>query len=272
MVLPARIGFCSGQPKSGTSFLQRVIDAHPDMVCPSECHLYYLMNGLITLLKQHNDLVRDNARATAQADDGVYFVQNDLAQAFSMLVKRLAMRNQGDDDCKWSMLKDNGIPYTFENYRRIFPNARFVFVVRDPRSVACSSWYSNLRHEPDFEKRAGSLDDWCEVVAREWAKMYSTLDAAIHIQEHAQKMLICRYEDMVLDPRETFTRIFNFLSVDATGTVVTQVAEETRFEKQARDPYFRRGGIDAWKEDLTTDCADRALKTAGPLASTFGYT
>ena len=40
-------------------------------------------------------------------------------------------------------------------YYKLFPNSKFIIIVRDPRSVAVSSWYFNLRTEPGFLEKRG---------------------------------------------------------------------------------------------------------------------
>ena len=41
--------FCGGPPKSGTTFLQRILDSHPDIGCSSEDDLQKLLNSFIEL-------------------------------------------------------------------------------------------------------------------------------------------------------------------------------------------------------------------------------
>ena len=46
--------FVSGMNKSGTTFLQMLLNAHPTISCPSEQHFNTLINGVPALVNQYN--------------------------------------------------------------------------------------------------------------------------------------------------------------------------------------------------------------------------
>ena len=46
--------FCFGFPKSGTTYLQMLLNSHPDLSCPSEHQLDEILNKLPSLITEYN--------------------------------------------------------------------------------------------------------------------------------------------------------------------------------------------------------------------------
>lgn len=47
--------FCFGPPKSGTTYLQRMLNSHPEVSCPSEHQFDFLREGFTSLLNNYNN-------------------------------------------------------------------------------------------------------------------------------------------------------------------------------------------------------------------------
>ena len=56
--------FCSGTPKSGTTFLQRMLDAHPEISCPSEQGTSEIAKNLRAFYVGYNDMLKIRDRRT----------------------------------------------------------------------------------------------------------------------------------------------------------------------------------------------------------------
>ncbi|MCA9195796.1 MAG: sulfotransferase, partial [Planctomycetales bacterium] len=120
---------CFGPPKSGTTYLQRLLNAHPQISCPAEHHLDFLLKGMRRLFSEYNRGVALTDRRTGA--QGAFQVNEELFQEFFRdFVFKLA-KAPGSDQKQFG-LHDNEILKQIGFYRRLFPEARFVVIFRHP--------------------------------------------------------------------------------------------------------------------------------------------
>ena len=135
--------FCGGPPKSGTTFLQRILDSHPDIGCSSEDDLQKLLNSFIELHKSYNDkLLRVGQRIGVK---NVPLVESKVFEnlLFNLISDISSNRNQGkkligisDND----FLLSNIIPIL-----KCYINTKVIIIFRNPIDTALSAWDSNHR-------------------------------------------------------------------------------------------------------------------------------
>jgi hypothetical protein len=101
----------------------------------------------------------------------------------------------------------------------IFPDARFVFLVRDGRAVARSLarvdwwerdlvwWYGGT----PSDWRAEGRDPW-EMCARNWVEELEAIEVGLETVP-AEQVRRLRYEDVVREPAPAFDAIANFLGL-----------------------------------------------------------
>ena len=94
-----------------------------------------------------------------------------------------------------------------------------------------------------------------------------------------------RYEDMVLQPQETFTAAMQFVGPpDDPGRIHKAIAFASFDRLQAQEcehgfkekprsavPFFRQGTIGAWRDVLTDDQVNRIIHDHGDVMRRFGY-
>ncbi len=88
-----------------------------------------------------------------------------------------------------------------DNYFKLFPKAKLILIMRDGRAVVESGVKS---FDWDFEKAAY---DWHGSTSR-------IVDFLNENKEHSDNLLLVKYEDMLLNRRDSLKKIYNFLNLD----------------------------------------------------------
>ena len=280
-----------GAPRSGTTLLRFMVDAHPEVAIPPETGFLALGaragDGSVDAREQFFQAVtafppdmpawddfgvpRDAFRAALAAIDP--FTPAAGYRAFYRLyARRFGKPRWGD--------KTPAYCYCMTEIAAVLPEARFVHVIRDGRDV-CLSWRQTwFSPGSRVEEQAAS---WTRFVA-----------AARAQGARCPHYLEIRYEDLILDPAGTLARVCDFIELPfdaamlryyeraperlrehrarrrADGTVVVTAA--VRFAQQratTEPPDPRRVG--AWRATMSADERARFEAVARGLLRELGY-
>ena len=265
-----RLVFCSGLPKSGTTHLQVILNMHPDISCPSECHLSVFLQEVPKMFELHNQKAAFTDQHTVR-QGYPRLDEEDAVTILQQITLLLARKGAQGRNARLYGLKDNRIITNAALYGRMFPGARFVFLVRDPRAIAVSSWYENTRIAPQFEEQEKNLETWSLKVAEIFRDGMGRLIAALNEPDLSRRSLVIRFEDLVQEADATLDSVFAFLGVARDADLVAGIAERTSFEQVRDGPYFRSGTVDSWTEDLGEARSREVLRIAGEYAARFDY-
>ena len=143
---------------------------------------------------------------------------------------------------------------------------RVLYLLRDPRDVAVS--YANHRNgeidttiafmaNPNAVRRSGHVPSFIS----DWSR---------HVQSFKKTEFPCltvRYEDMLATPADSFAAILDFFGIACDSARLEQAIAATRFDAlserestdgyigrhPSRGPFFRRGQVGGWREDLSPE-------------------
>jgi hypothetical protein len=150
--------------------------------------------------------------------------------------------------------------------KEVFPNARFIHLIRDGRAVAYSllrvrwwprhrTWWSGAT--PQELVDAGS--DPYAVSARNWVEDVQAVRAGLR-RVPAGQLLELRYEDLMADPLGQVRRITEFLGLQFTPC----------FEAAVRGLQLRERPV-AWKRHLKPDEVQTVTREQRTLLLELGY-
>ncbi len=283
--------FVVGAPRSGTTLLRLMLDAHPELAIPPETGFLRLMPEL----NGRGDALRESffqavttfpASAPAWSDFQIpagdfharlaeirpFRIAEGVRLFYRLYAARFGKPRWGDKTPLYA--------HHLRAIERLLPEARFIHLVRDGRDAAVSlreRWFSPGR---DIEVQAAFWRDHV-TAAREEGR------ACRHFLE-------VRFEDLVRDPEAALRRICGFAGLEfrpemlrhseraagrleehgtrhtADGGVL--VSHEERLRQQAHsgrppDP----GKIGVWRRELTREEARRFEEIAGGLLAVYGY-
>ena len=218
---PLQEFFILGNPRSGTSLLRNILNAHPSVCVPPECGF------LLWLAPRFTNATWDDATKATFIDEVMCskkfetweLPRTDLeavimparigsyAEAASRVYVAYA-RSRKRTISTWGD-KNNYYIQHIPAIRALFPDARYIHIVRDVRDVACS--YLELGRSTSGSDYYPDLSTDVEQAATEWEANNALIEH--EARGNASNYLLLRYEDLVHSFRSTIGTVFNFLGV-----------------------------------------------------------
>lgn len=174
--------FILSSVRSGSTLLRLLLDGHSQLHAPHELHIRRLK-------------VTSSTKLAGRAMQKLGLERTDLEH---LLWDRVLHRELAKSGKSFIVEKTPSNAFDWQRIVTAWPDARFIFLLRHPASIA-ASW-----HESDPEKR--SLPDATEEALR---YMRAVQEAREGHPGHT-----VRYEDVTADPHTELQRICEFLEID----------------------------------------------------------
>lgn len=297
----------SGTPKSGTTWLQEVINAHPQFLVLHEAHALDLLDA---------EMLRDQLAARSDyfnARTITWLPQPyDPASLGRLLQLALARDLITRFGIAWGadFVADRtpGYAKLYSFLPDLWEDLRVVHIVRHPLDVMASWLFHELNgrrdtsrpgHLPvaaldrinarleagetiapgdfltDGEMAAGAFGHF----ARRWRREQRYVLAALGRGQHQFHVLT--YEELSRDFAAAAGAVFAFLGTDPERTDLARIARESSFRKLSggREPgqasnrsFFRKGVVGDWRSIFTPHQAGFIWRELAEAAGAFGYT
>lgn len=268
------IFFVCGAPKSGTTWLQRVLDAHPEVTCSGEGHFIRRLSAPMSqVISEYNANLVGVANGVYEGRP--YYPQVDQAE-FDDLVRGFILRRlTARAGPQTRFVGDKTPTYTMhlDQLNRLFPGAKIFHIVRDPRDVAVSRMFHSVRAGALEATTIGSEQyrQTLEGAARMWREAVTAVDA--FAAAHPGQVCELRYRDLHDDAVGQIGRLFEFLGASTSEVLVEQVAAQTSFkamsgravgEEDARS-FLRKGLPGDWQKRLDAEGVQFITERCGEL-------
>jgi len=280
-LLAKELFFIGAHPKSGTTWMQAMLNAHPEISCSGEGHLVNRFAPLLEVaLNTHNQLVaRKNGSIFKEFQPFPLFGKQEFGYLLGSAIALMLLRSTDYQHVRVVGEKTPDNVMHFAQLATLFPGAKFVHVLRDGRDCMVSGWFHNLRVNPgETQRRYPGLRDFVAVIANSW-KAFVERGMSFHAA-HQDRCFTVRYEDMVANPRDTMRAVFRFLSVDTSLDIVSRCVDAGRFENMSggrqagsedRSSFLRQGRPENWRQHLTPEDNQAFLAIAGDVMARVGY-
>lgn len=271
--------FCSGFNKSGTTFLQMLLDAHPTINCASEQCLNMFLDFSRQLAEQYQEKLTFFDDTTSR--QGIRFDPDDFRLYTLQHITARMFLYGIQESTTHSGLHDNSISNHVELWDALFPESRFLFIVRDPRQVAVSLWrhIQRMQRLPAYTHLDTSLEYAVRNVLSGWPAHVSKILSFRERQPH--KAHIVSYESLTSQNKQDVLKsVLDFLDADHTDEIIESMFDRTRFDtlkkkEQSDRPkdqgFFYSGKTSSWKETLTQEQQDTFTKQVGEAMQALGY-
>jgi hypothetical protein len=277
------IFFITGRPRSGTTLLRTLFDAHQNIVVPFEC------NFIIDLFPKYGNTKKWSANIKESFLKNLYkqplfnfweIDQKTLREEFLNQPPEMSY----SDVCKFIYLHfkslipkekivligDKNPIYTIHLKRlsKLFPDAKFIHIVRDYKDQISSML------KVDFEK------PFIPSLAFRWK--YFNRIACNFKKEYPEKILFVKYEDFVKSPETEAVRMFNFLGIPFQESILNFYKEKDVFEKiyskEKIEKYHKElfqpittRRIGMWKQNIKENKIEAIETIIGKTADACGY-
>jgi hypothetical protein len=269
----AELFFIGGCSKSGTTWLQQMLNAHPTVACNGEAHFFdALFNHLAQAFRLYNTQIEHSGKAIFDdAHRMPHLTNDDLANSFGSLVDMLLKRIPDLPTSKKGILSHIGekTPKNcqfFGQIAKLCPTARFIHCVRDPRDAITSSWEQGRKVTPEWiESKFIDFHHFCYMQATDWATNASL--GLMYANKNPDRCLVVRYESLKSNTLETMRKVCEHLNIIADRELLCSLIETVRPEGK----HFRKGLIGDWR-NLFDEKDERIVEAAcGDVASDLGY-
>lgn len=198
-------------PRSGSTLLRVVLNSHPELHAPHETHVRRLTVNLTT-------------QPVLAAMQGFGHNRADIEH---ILWDRMLHRELLRSGKKTVVEKTPSNVFVWKRLATCWPDARFVFLMRHPMSIA-RSW-----HEGDPDRRV------MELAVPHTLKYMKALETA----RTSLPGLTVRYEDLTSDPEGQTRRICEFLEIPWDTQMIS-------YGQQNHGDFVK--GIGDWKDKIKT--------------------
>lgn len=273
--------FIGGAAKSGTTWLQLLLDRHPAISCNGEGHFpTYLIPRLIGAMDEYNqDIAWKNQTIFGELPGYPQLDESHIAYLWASAAALQLSAQARSRDVRLIGEKTPDNVRFFGLLAEAFPSAKFLHIVRDGRDCAVSGWFHNLRVSPDWTRETfATMDDYVVALAEEWAANVRT--GCAFGDARPERYLAVRYEDLAVDPVPVLAGVLAFLGAETGSEILAACLGAGSFEaltggrtrgKEDRASFFRKGVPGDWHNHFTTETSRLFEAKAGEWLGRFGY-
>jgi tetratricopeptide (TPR) repeat protein len=256
---PCRLALLCGHPRSGTTLLEQVLDSHPEFISAEET--------MIFLRESFGSLLRGLPPETQMLDALEAASTASLRQArqnYTQCMSRFLGHPLND---RILIDKNPSLTGLAPGFARVFPEAKLLVALRDPRDVCLSCFMQPLplgQGSSTFLTLEGTVQEYVSVMGL-WRAAAPCLEGCF---------LEIRYEDLVADLERVARRALAFLGVGWDPRVLS--FDQHARQKLVRSPTYAavakpisRGAIGRWRH--YQNYLEPWLEILAPLATAFGY-
>lgn len=270
--------FIVGASRSGTTLLRLMLNAHSLIAVPHEMKYFNRAIPLPTLRQWRqpdaapadfdniiDDWLKDRSHSfepigvekVRQAiADGPRNVRAPLEIALQMWARHHGKRLWGE--------KTPNHLYYVDFIVEMFPQARFVYLVRDPRAVVRSM--NNIAFFPDDS--VINAHNWKVAATEGWKRLCRSVDP--------DKRFVLRYESLVSEPDESLRALCTFLAVPFEPDMLDfHERSSSALPQKIRTPNIRKSvdpsSLDKWRDELSDDEVAAIERVCGSPMKHFGY-
>lgn len=251
----ARPLFLIGCPRSGTTFTANLLNSHPEVLMTSETAAFILADDVI---KKARKGVVSGINYGKQYHG---LLAEMLARSYRPMIEAYYERIASEQQRGYLSYWGEKHPHMHECLERVeadFPDACYVYVVRDPRDSTCSI------ADMIGTDYASAINNW---------KVFSDAYEAFVANLAPDRLMTLRYEDIVGDYYSAANAVFGWLQLPIAAQVLEFIHSakdiDAHTTRTKRD--FVTESVGRWKTQLDSKDIDLTNALVGDYLDKYGY-
>lgn len=299
LFFPRQKFFVFGHARSGTTLLTRLARLHPEVHCNYQAH-FFTRKPLLKALVDSPEIEEWLTRKSNRWNQGRDLSPLVLRSVADFIMERDALhhgKNIVGDKSPSSTIHGQAVRDLFA----VYPDAKIIYIVRDGRDVLVSERFRNFVEESRFltaeDKRiiAGLKNDphsfehgtrsifteaFIQRVAKGWETNLRETDQEAR-RLFKENYFSMRYEDLLSQPFQEMSRLWQFLGVSATDsslslTILDEMASNPDEEWQAKRnegiaDFLPKGQAGNWRRLFSAGDREVFKQTAGQMLLNWRY-
>ena len=273
--------FVTGSPKSGTTWLQKTLDGHPEVVCSGEgAFMERIAKPIVEMREEYN---KHQALVADRVYEHCSYYEPLSMASIGPAVREIIVSLMSQRAYEGVLAIGDKTPrhnFFLFGLDSLFPTAKFINIVRHPYDVAVSKLFhaSRAGQEDALQAESAARASLVEQAAKDWAVAQQRV--AEFRQKHPRRIIEVKYEDLLEQPMEEATRLFSHLGVSTDHEAVSIAVESASFEKlsggrsrgvEDTSSFFRKGIAGDWKSQLEPALTQLVDRHCLPLMQRYGY-
>ena len=291
--------FIYGHARSGTTLLTRLIRLHPEVHCNYQGHFFTrlpTLEGLVNRVEIEDWFARRSNRWNRGGDLSPVVLRAVSDYVMEREARPLGVKVVGDKSPN-NLLNGEAVRLLQKTY----PDGKLIFILRDGRDAAVSHRFQafidatqhlskeDWRIRVDFERdpelylqgqRSIFTEKGIRSAASDWAKNVSETDS-LGKQLFGSHYILVRYEDLLAQPWEQMSRLWNFLGVDVCLPDLPDILDTELNRNPDRDWQKQKAGelvnplekgkSGSWRELFTERDKNIFREVAGKILEAWDY-
>lgn len=252
--------FVGGAGRSGTTLMRVLLDAHPRICCGPELKLLgqFIQTYLATVQMQPQMEAYGNT-------------VTDVQRCFGELVNGLtANYRRASGKPRWAEKTPHNV-LVMMPLGALFPDARFIHVIRDGRDVACSlvsmDWHDGTGAKVEYIQNIRNAARYWREVVRAGRQQAAAM---------AGRVMEVRYEALVADTQGTMRQVLAFVGESWDPAILEAHKKDRSHEPQESSTQqvtkpVNNSAIGRWKREMSPSDKAAFKAEAGALMKELGY-
>jgi hypothetical protein len=283
-LLESRIVWILGSPRSGSSWLMRLLGGRSEVATIDES---YLGAHLVPLsgTTEAGEYFEHGQRA----DDPSYFFAHQYVPVLRPLLRDLVLRGlenqvrhlQPGPLPRWVVIKEPNGSHAADTLVTLLPSSRMLFLLRDGRDVVDSLADAMFRDKTWWKDRASFVrppqqrTSFVSQHSNLWVRRTIASQRAFAALPPDQRLLI-RYEELLSNTPAELRRIFEWLELEVGEADIQAIAARYAFgavPKRRRGPgkAVRAATPGLWRQNLTPEEQQAMHEIMGDKLRELGY-
>lgn len=260
--------FVGGAPRSGTTWLQQILNAHPEISCKGEGLFQSQLTKPLESMIDSWRMGLEGKNAALFGHTGGYPTPDatDVEFLLGSAILLALHRQCGSRQVRAVGEKTPENVFFFNRLKSIFPTARLIAISRDPRDVLASAWHFFHRAQSGEDMAAAKID----FIRRALPSLAAGAQTMIELRRiYPDDMMLVTYEALQEDGPATVAGLFRFLRVDDKPEIVADCLARTEFSimtggraagSELRGSFFRKGIVGDWRSTLDAEMSEMILR------------